>query len=71
MQHNFGFTQSEWIPPHELPDLSDAKHIAFDLETYDPQLKKQWDQDGQQIHGHIIGIAVAVDGWKGYYPIQT
>ena len=69
MQHNFGFTQSEWVPPHELPDLSDAKVIAFDLETYDPQLKTTgpgWTTK----NGHIIGIAVAVDGWKGYYPIR-
>ena len=69
MQHNFGFTQSEWVPPHELPDLSDAKVIAFDLETYDPQLKTTgpgWTTK----NGHVIGIAVAVDGWKGYYPIR-
>ena len=69
MQHNFGFTQSEWVPPHELPDLSDAKVIAFDLETYDPELKTNG--PGWSIKkGHIIGVAVAVDGWKGYYPIR-
>tara|TARA_R110000787_G_scaffold148_2_gene449 strand:- start:160 stop:2022 length:1863 start_codon:yes stop_codon:yes gene_type:complete len=69
MQHNFGFTQSEWVPPHELPDLSDAKVIAFDLETYDPELKTNG--PGWMIKkGHIIGVAVAVDGWKGYYPIR-
>jgi DNA polymerase I-like protein with 3'-5' exonuclease and polymerase domains len=68
-QHIFGFTQSEWMPPENLPDLSDAKVIAFDLETYDPQLKTTgpgWTTK----NGHIIGIAVAVDGWKGYYPIR-
>ena len=69
MQHNFGFTQSEWVPPHELPDLSDAKVIAFDLETYDPELKTNG--PGWTIKkGHIIGVAVAVEGWKGYYPIR-
>ena len=46
MQHNFGFTQSEWIPPHDLPDLSDAKVIAFDLETYDPELKRPYHRRG-------------------------
>lgn len=69
MQTNFGFTKSEWIPPHELPDIFDAKVIAFDLETYDPQLKTRgpgWPTK----NGHIIGVAVAVDGWKGYYPIR-
>jgi len=69
MQHNFSFTQSEWIPPHELPNIFDAKVIAFDLETYDPELKSTgpgWTTK----NGHIIGIAVAVEGWKGYYPIR-
>ena len=68
MQHNFSFTQSEWVPPHELPNIFDAKVIAFDLETYDPGLKSTgpgWTTK----NGHIIGIAVAVEGWKGYYPI--
>ena len=69
MQHNFGFTQSEWVPPHELPNIFDAKVIAFDLETYDPGLKSTgpgWTTK----NGHIIGIAIAVEGWKGYYPIR-
>jgi len=69
MQNNFGFTQSEWIPPHELPNIFDAKVISFDLETYDPELKSTgpgWTTK----NGHIIGIAVAVEGWKGYYPIR-
>ena len=69
MQHTFGFTQSEWIPPQDPPNLSDAKVIAFDLETYDPQLKTTgpgWTTK----NGHIIGIGVAVDGWKGYYPLR-
>jgi DNA polymerase I-like protein with 3'-5' exonuclease and polymerase domains len=69
MQHNFSFTQSEWVPPHELPNIFDAKVIAFDLETYDPGLKSTgpgWTTK----NGHIIGIAVAVEGWKGYYPIR-
>ena len=30
---------SEWTPPERLPDLSDAKEIAIDLETYDPNIK--------------------------------
>ena len=29
----------EWNPPQSLPDLSDAKEIAIDLETYDPGIK--------------------------------
>ena len=68
-QNNFGFVQSEWVPPETLPDLSDAKVIAFDLETYDPKLKTTgpgWTSST----GHVIGLSVAVEGWKGYYPIR-
>tara|TARA_R110000824_G_scaffold8858_5_gene40240 strand:+ start:60 stop:1925 length:1866 start_codon:yes stop_codon:yes gene_type:complete len=68
-QNNFGFVQSEWVPPETLPDLSDEKIIAFDVETKDPNIQKigpGWTRND----GHIIGIAVAVKGWKGYYPIR-
>ena len=68
-QNNFGFVQSEWVPPETLPDLSDEKVIAFDIETKDPNIQKigpGWTRND----GHIIGIAVAVKGWKGYYPIR-
>ena len=28
-------SKSEWLPPERIPDLSDAKQIAIDLETRD------------------------------------
>jgi DNA polymerase I-like protein with 3'-5' exonuclease and polymerase domains len=59
----------EWIAPQGLPDLSDAKEIAVDLETYDPGIKDTgpgWATN----RGHVAGIAIAVDGWKGYFPIR-
>ena len=60
--------QTEWLPPKELPDLSKYNEIAIDLETRDPDLKKKG--SGSVVgNGEIVGIAVAVDGWKGYYPI--
>ena len=31
--------KSEWVPPHELPDITSAKSIAIDVETKDPNLK--------------------------------
>ena len=31
---------SEWVPPAELPNLTEAKTIAIDVETRDPNLKK-------------------------------
>jgi DNA polymerase I-like protein with 3'-5' exonuclease and polymerase domains len=59
---------TEWICPDSFPDLSKAKYIAIDLETRDPDLKTKG--SGAIIgHGEIIGIAVAVEGWSGYYPI--
>ena len=32
-------TPTEWLPPDRFPDLSDAKEIAIDLETCDPNLE--------------------------------
>ena len=60
--------QTEWDCPEEFPDLSDAKYIAIDLETKDPDLKARG-SGAIQGRGEIVGIAVAVEGWKGYYPI--
>jgi DNA polymerase-1 len=60
--------QTEWLPPKEFPDLSKHKEIAIDLETKDPDLKKKG--SGSVVgRGEIVGFAVAVEGWKGYYPI--
>jgi len=60
--------QTEWTCPEHFPDLSQAKYIAIDLETKDPNLKIRG--SGAVIgQGEIIGIALAVDGWSGYYPI--
>ena len=60
--------QTEWDCPEEFPNLSDAKFIAIDLETKDPDLKSKG-SGAIQGHGEIVGIAVAVEGWSGYYPI--
>jgi len=61
--------ETEWVMPDSFPDLSDAQLIAIDLETYDPGLKETgagW-ATGK---GHIIGIAVAVEGASWYFPIR-
>jgi DNA polymerase I-like protein with 3'-5' exonuclease and polymerase domains len=60
--------QTEWDCPEDFPNLSDAKFIAIDLETKDPDLKAKG-SGAIQGHGEIVGIAVAVEGWSGYYPI--
>jgi DNA polymerase I-like protein with 3'-5' exonuclease and polymerase domains len=61
-------TQTEWVPPSHFPDLSDAKEIAIDLETCDPHMESMgpgWPRND----GYIVGYAVAVDGWSGYFPV--
>ena len=60
--------QTEWLPPEEFPDLSKYDEIAIDLETKDPDLMKMG--SGNVVgKGDVTGIAVAVPGWSGYYPI--
>lgn len=61
-------TTSEWIPPDSFPDLSEAKEIAIDLETCDPNMESMgpgWPRND----GYIVGYAIAVDGWAGYFPV--
>ena len=60
--------QTEWLPPQDFPDLSDHKEIAIDLETKDPNLKTMG-SGSITGRGEIVGIALAVNGWSGYYPI--
>ena len=55
--------------PDELKDLRGAKQIAIDLETNDPHLI-ELGSGNVTGKGHIAGVAVAVEGWSGYFPIQ-
>jgi len=60
--------QSEWVPPQVFPNLSTATEIAIDLETCDPNMESMgpgWPRGD----GYIVGYAVAVDGWSGYFPV--
>ena len=60
--------ETEWVMPDELKDLRGAKQIAIDLETNDPDLK-ELGSGNVTGKGHIAGVAVAVEGWSGYFPI--
>ena len=60
--------QVEWLPPTEFPDLSKYSEIAIDLETKDPELKTMG-SGSVTGRGQIVGIAVAVRDWSGYYPV--
>ena len=68
-QANLFPTVSEWVMPDGFPNLSDAKEIAIDLETYDPHLKEKG-SGWPTRDGHIIGVAVAVEGGAWYFPIR-
>jgi DNA polymerase I-like protein with 3'-5' exonuclease and polymerase domains len=60
--------ETEWVPPDRLPDLSGHMEIAIDLETRDPNLLTMG-SGAVRRDGEIVGIAVAVEGWSGYFPI--
>ena len=69
LQLAFDTPKSEWVPPLELPEIFDAKQIAVDVETKDPNLKSNgpgWPTGD----GEVVGYAIAVDGWSGYMPIR-
>ena len=55
--------------PEELKDLQGYKEIAIDLETNDPKLI-ELGSGNVTGNGHVAGIAVAVEGWSGYFPIH-
>jgi len=62
-------TSPEWVPPSELPDLTECKEIAIDVETRDPHIKTKgpgWPTKD----GEVIGYAVATHHWSGYLPVK-
>ena len=68
-QLNFIYNDSDWVCPPEYPDLSQAKEIAIDLETKDPNIKTKgpgW----ATFDGAIVGFAVAAYDQQWYFPIQ-
>ena len=69
LQMNTFAPKSEWVPPLELPDITSAKKIAIDVETRDPNLKESgpgWPTGD----GEVVGYAIAVEDWSGYFPIR-
>jgi len=59
----------EWVPPQEVPNLDSASIICIDVETCDPNIKTLGPGYFRK-DGFIAGIAIAVDGWKGYFPVR-
>ena len=69
LQLAFDTPKSEWLPPSELPNIFDAKQIAIDVETRDPNIKTLgpgWPTGD----GEVVGYAIAVSDWAGYIPIR-
>lgn len=63
-----------WTPPREFPRLGDASVLAFDVETFDPELLTAgpgWARG----RGHIVGVSVAATDRQGntgawYFPMR-
>tara|TARA_E500000318_G_scaffold35977_2_gene35059 strand:+ start:7774 stop:9624 length:1851 start_codon:yes stop_codon:yes gene_type:complete len=62
------FKKSMWNTPGEYKDLSNAKEIAIDLETRDDGISNGYGAGWATNKGEIVGFAVAVEGWQGYFP---
>ena len=59
---------TDWAEPDHFPDLSKYDEISIDLETKDPDLKTRGSSSTRN-EGDVVGIAIAVKDWAGYYPI--
>ena len=70
LQLSMTFKKSIWSCPSEYKDLSGYPEIAIDLETRDEGLTQGLGAGWATNNGEVIGFAVAVDGWQGYYPFK-
>jgi DNA polymerase I-like protein with 3'-5' exonuclease and polymerase domains len=70
LQLSMTFKKSIWSCPNEYKDLSSYPEIAIDLETRDEGISKGLGAGWATNNGEVIGFAVAVDGWQGYYPFN-
>ena len=68
LQLTLTFKKSMWNTPSEYKDLSSYKEIAIDLETRDDGINQKLGAGWALGKGEIVGFAVAVEGWKGYFP---
>ena len=61
---------TNWCKPewHQIPDIKNASVVAVDLETKDTNLRTLGSGAARN-DGYIVGIAIAIDGWKGYFPL--
>jgi DNA polymerase I-like protein with 3'-5' exonuclease and polymerase domains len=73
--------ETGWRPPTFLPDLSAARVISLDCETWDPELVDYKDAQGNEVKGkgpgwargvgHIVGVSIGADGGgRWYFPMR-
>lgn len=60
---------TNWKPVKDFPNLNDAKIIAIDTETKDPELLIAGPGWGRGV-GHMIGVSVAVPDASWYFPMR-
>jgi len=60
--------QTEWLPPEEFPNLTQACEIAIDLETKDPNLNIRMGSGSVVGVGEVVGVSVATEDFCAYYP---
>jgi DNA polymerase I-like protein with 3'-5' exonuclease and polymerase domains len=70
LQFTFNFKKHIWACPSEYKDLSGYKEIAIDLETRDEGINEKLGAGWATGNGYVIGFAVAVEGWQGYFPFK-
>ena len=60
---------TQWAAPSSFPDLTGQKTIAIDLETKDPWLMSHGPGWAFKDRGFIIGIAIASEDYRAYFPV--
>lgn len=62
--------ETGWLPPREFPNLSAARVLSLDTETFDPELL-QHGPGWARGRGHIVGVSIgADDDGKWYFPVR-
>ena len=60
-----------WIEPTDLVDLSSAKEICIDVETYDKRLTEEKGPGGVFKDGELLGVAITTDDrYSAYYSLN-
>ena len=58
-----------WEPPQFLPNLSNAKVLSIDAETFDPDLEDFGPGWARGV-GHLVGVSISDGHNKWYFPIR-